>query len=188
MEEATCCTECFGDLVIQEYIQENGVDGDCQRCGSEEVKLVSPGDLTEMFEPLVGLYMISAVGRDRLTSDEPFDSTPLLDCIEQTMGTFFSEGLEVADNCRSLFEDIVNYHRLRGDPKDEEWLDLDDAWVPRTKSFSHRSVEDLWKYYSWHLQHERRFIPDESDGEIIPPQDWLPEFLDDLTVSIETNA
>ena len=188
MPEASCCTECFRDPYIRERINETGVDGDCLRCGCNKVKVVSPGELTELFDPIVDQFMISAVGQDRLPSDELFDTTPLLDCIEQEFGTFFSDRLDLADNCRTLFEEIVNYDRLQGDPKDMEWLDLNDAWVPKSDEFTYRSPEDLWTIFAHHLQYERRFIPDEYDHEIIPPQDWLPEFLVGLTRPINGSS
>lgn len=34
----------------------------------------------------------------------------------------------------------------------------------------------------------RRFIPDDSEHEVIPPQDWLPEFLGELDIKIYVNA
>ena len=188
-EEAPCCLECFSDLVIRENIRDSGENGDCPRCGAAEVKIVSPGDLTELFEPVVSLYMVSAIGVDRLPDEDPLDrGRTLLDCLEQDLGPVFSERLFDRDGTDSLFDDIVNYQRRREHPKDREELDVTDMWVPQTDELTHRSPESLWETFVYHLQHERRFIPDDSDWEIIPPKDWLPEFLEELVVTLDGNS
>lgn len=110
-----------------------GGDSDCWRCGSSGVKIVNPGDLTDLFEPVIGPYMISAVGSDRITSDEPYFGGSLLRCVEGNFGPVFSDRLlDSVGGREALFHAIINYHRSREDPKDRELLDMNDVWVPRT--------------------------------------------------------
>ncbi len=52
-----CCAECFGDRQLKRVIAERSEGkGTCRYCRSEDVHLVSPQALQDLFEALVGIY------------------------------------------------------------------------------------------------------------------------------------
>lgn len=60
-----CCPECFGDRGLRNDIipSISQLIGDCSFCGSENVNLVKPSDLTDVFEMLIGIYEPSDDGK-----------------------------------------------------------------------------------------------------------------------------
>jgi len=65
-----CCPNCFRDFEVQATIQNNSTEqGDCDLCGSKQVRLVDSRELSELFVPIIDLYEI----------DESAKSTSLVD-------------------------------------------------------------------------------------------------------------
>src|SRR5262245_58381688 len=51
-----CCVQCFEAKDIIAFINDAGIEGNCDYCGAEEVKTIDAEDLGSMFDPLLSLY------------------------------------------------------------------------------------------------------------------------------------
>lgn len=60
-----CCPECFGDRGLRRSIipLRSAATGRCSYCRTRDVSIVSPRELTEYFELLVGAYRADASGK-----------------------------------------------------------------------------------------------------------------------------
>ncbi len=60
-----CCAECFGDRVLQAHIiRALSTDtGKCSYCYSDNVPLVTPNVLAEIFAPVISIYQRNPAGR-----------------------------------------------------------------------------------------------------------------------------
>ena len=60
-----CCSECFGDRGLRRNIipHRSAATGRCSYCRTKNVPVVSPGELAEYFELLVGAYRADASGK-----------------------------------------------------------------------------------------------------------------------------
>lgn len=69
---SVCCTICFEDLYLQEYILHNGELSNCDFCDQEGVKCIDVKILQELFEPLIELYepVINFMSSDELSDYE----------------------------------------------------------------------------------------------------------------------
>ncbi len=65
MSERYCCPECFDDQVLRkEFFPSNASSfGRCSYCGSEDVALVEPAQLADVFEMLLSVYEPDANGK-----------------------------------------------------------------------------------------------------------------------------
>lgn len=55
-----CCGNCFGDAFLCRQIESRpGGKGSCGYCGSQDVPLVDPAELSDYFEILLGVYQAS---------------------------------------------------------------------------------------------------------------------------------
>jgi hypothetical protein len=126
--------------------------------------------LSDLFEPLVGLYEIVAIGDNRMPDEfgDP-DGESLAFLLDEEWG-IFSEALD-EDRKEILLGDIVNSGK---DPI--EWVDVTDLWTSHENNFRYRSFVDYWREFKSYLMEERRFIPDNRSG-VIAPQKLLREDL-----------
>src|SRR5262249_30173349 len=69
---SVCCLKCFNDRTLKEMIRENGVRGTCSWCGTQKVKVVGIGELTDPFRQLARQYLPVTGGEllDQLFEDE----------------------------------------------------------------------------------------------------------------------
>lgn len=65
MAEQYCCPECFDDRGLRKYIFPTltSSSGCCSYCGSENVALVRPAQLADVFEMLISVYEPDADGK-----------------------------------------------------------------------------------------------------------------------------
>ncbi len=152
MAAELCCTECFEDEYLKRFIEENGETGDCAFCESEGVKCIWPGELTELFDPLIQLFEPLEIGVNMMRDSDPLMlGDPLADRIDYDW-EIFSENL--GDRKHDLLDEIVNAGNAP-----EDMIDLRQFWTEVSKSFLHHSLEDHWHSFANHLRHVRRYIP-----------------------------
>lgn len=67
----TCCSECFQDVTIIEFIGNNHTNGRCGTCGKENAFTIEPDKLSHLFYPFLGLVNESNQGErlDRILND-----------------------------------------------------------------------------------------------------------------------
>ena len=52
---ANCCTNCFHDIAIVEFICSNHSNGRCGHCRTDNTQTIQPEELSQFFEPFLGL-------------------------------------------------------------------------------------------------------------------------------------
>jgi len=110
-----------------------------------------------------------------LPDENAFEVGELLTSLLQEDFSVFSEA------AWSKADELLD--RILNDPMDIRdggyAFDTESLWCSREQNFTERSEIDLWNTFSYHLQYERRFIPDERDPEIFDPRyglhTWLPK-------------
>jgi hypothetical protein len=130
-----CCTNCFSHEWLREYVNQNGgLTGTCDFCESEDVPLLSTGELAGAFHNLLSMYVIS----DTYESGEP-----LLGLI-QWHWQVFDDDLE-EDQQAALLEDIVNSDW--DDDDGEPVLDATELYMPKSAQWFHDTHSDTWEHF-----------------------------------------
>ena len=107
-----CCVNCFNDKTLKDYIMEEGEIANCSFCGSQDAYCLLPGELEELFIPIVELYDIIE------------DFMPLED-LKTWSGQFIWEILNEDWDVFAFYdygkqEELVRAIFSNRDPKDEE--------------------------------------------------------------------
>lgn len=167
-----CCIECFLDNYLKDFIRvESQTRGDCDFCGSTNVRIIAPSELEGFFEPVVGLYSPLEVGRNILKDENPADVGENLGQLIDNDWEVFSDTLGSHERT-SLLDAIMNpYPDLGG-----ERVPVDELWTDR-KDFYDRTIEDMWDALANHIKNERRYILDSSKREIKQIISLLPEVI-----------
>lgn len=157
-----CCTNCFRAKEIIAFIEATGTEGDCNFCGTEEVKTMPAEDLGQHFDPLMELY-------EEADTQKYHEDESLADLISGWK--VFSDKLEIEKQNEILDE-------IRLGPKD-----------PKDRSISRKSCErwqykyayweeDIWERFSEYIKHSRRFILERNSSFFFAdPREWLPGIL-----------
>ncbi len=129
-----CCGNCFGDLFLtSSVVDETDVIGDCEFCGSKEVKVIAPQELLINFEPLFELYEES--------------DTPTAQSIE----TLLREDWGLFENLEQVKAEALLAHIF------------DDPGIFRGRfvpmPYSDTSAISQWEAFREELKHRRRFFP-----------------------------
>ncbi len=133
-----CCATCFGDRSLKKDIIPTLTDevGKCSYCGSENVQLVLPAKLAELFAPLISIYEANDEG------------TLLVELMKEDWGMFDHPKMDVP-GAKSLLADILN-----------------DGEIPRKKfSPSARYSSDgldRWEKLRNELMYTNRYFPDSN--------------------------
>ncbi|HXQ92160.1 MAG TPA: RES domain-containing protein [Nitrososphaerales archaeon] len=153
-----CCSNCFGDIVIHQFIETNGKTDDCQFCGKRHTKCVDSKALKELFLPVVQRY-------------KPTNHFASREDIDDLLGDRISEKLY---HDWGLFENLEPEARDRllddmFEMIDKDDYNLDTNTLVDAPSEYHGSDEDtsnhvseLWKGFGSHLRHENRFFPQKN--------------------------
>jgi len=109
-----CCSNCFADSEIKAIINGNKVDGDCDFCGSRNIRVYEIGGdptLTELFDGLLDVY--SPVSE--LPEDFPSKQTGMMkDILSHNWRIFNNNNLE-PDKIHQLITEICS-DRYRAQP------------------------------------------------------------------------
>ena len=143
-----CCANCFGDSGLAAKIRNDHVDhGTCEYCGSEDVDLVKPQQLRDLFELVVGIYTDQDGGQ------------PLVSLLKSDWAMFGHERMDTA-HAKELLAEI-----------------LDDGEIVRrcfvlSPAYRSDSVRE-WKEFRDELMRCNRFFPRRTpDTDSL--RSWLP--------------
>jgi len=53
-----CCSECFSSNYIKDIINSNNQKGDCDFCGSKNISIYNPKELSLIFQNILDLYVV----------------------------------------------------------------------------------------------------------------------------------
>ena len=166
-----CCTECFDDDYLREYIQQEGEVGECAYCGAAEVPSIDPGKLADLFQPLLELYEPAQYGVNVMPGQEMFRVGETLAQLMYEDWQLFSDG--VLDRMEDLVEDILYgglFDRREGECIDPLWTRLDDV-------FTYRSPGHYWSTFVEHMTTRRRYVFDTDSEDFVDPRGWLPQVM-----------
>src|SRR5688572_1637167 len=92
-QEKGCCPKCFDDRRLNGRIGHRGLVGDCSYCGSANVKVVNPSELTDYFQPILEGYELVAAGTHYIPEIESASGQPLDELVDEDTPGLFSERL-----------------------------------------------------------------------------------------------
>lgn len=125
----SCCTSCFDDEFIREYIRGNSSQtGDCDFCGSKRRRLIDVRELADYFQNLIGMY------------DESDNGYTLISLVQDEW-MVFSDKLHCAGESGGLLESIVNSNW--DDDSGEPPIDANNTYV------KHETLEDIENWDSF---------------------------------------
>ena len=178
---------CFNDEPLKQKIGEVGYMGDCDYCGSENVKIANGSGLSEMFKELVDAQCEEA--------DAGFGGF----CgVGSTLAELLDEDLElfselVPEKRRSdILDSILNSTHY--DPKERDLyrVPVEGFWVRRENSPTHVGSDGLWAEFSSHIKYERRFVlrrkAESFLDQIADPAEWMREYLDDSAINLPSGT
>lgn len=134
-----CCSECFSSSYLKEIINRNKALGNCDYCGSEEIYIYNPSELSLHFQNIFELYVPNENGQklskqiDKDFSGKIFSTKIgskteglLKDIIEDDFDTF-----------RELFENKVLLAHEADPSKTERVKPLELTWSRLTEEIKH---------------------------------------------------
>jgi hypothetical protein len=159
------CTKCFRDRIARNFIKAHGILGDCEFCGSQNRKVIHAYKLRELFREVIGLY-------------QPYEAPPgsefwggetLAECLAE-WEIFPEDGDEAQQN--EILDAIMGY-----DPRDGD-LAASEDWEARSDHWTTTPTDKRWPWFADYLKRSRRFVIEEdSSGEIVRPENWIPDLL-----------
>ncbi len=138
-----CCPNCFSDIFLQKHIIANkNQDGKCSFCNSENVAIIKPEYLIDLFEPLLNIYQKDENGE-------------LIDELIQSDWNVFA--IESTFDRRNLLKSISNNDNF-----------VKFKYKP-VFSIERKNIEQ-WEKFREELKHNNRFFPNNAPTvEILEP-------------------
>lgn len=142
-----CCRECFRDRGIRLYLQENGGEGQCDFCGSEDVEVMPASEVGGFIEDRLGLMY-----------EDPAESTPY----ESAEGGYQFVGEQPTDYHEVVCCEREIFSHLIDDPTDLlDALGLSTDQVVRIDQFGPlsggREQIETWESFKRKVQSEFRY-------------------------------
>ncbi len=94
-----CCSECFSSNYIKNIINSNNQKGNCDFCGSKNVSIYNPEELSLMFQNILDLYEVDNKNGEEIIFQLYYDFN----------GKIFSE--KVKNNASDLLKEIIKYDK-----------------------------------------------------------------------------
>lgn len=174
-----CCANCFFSETLKGHINEEGSQGDCDFCSSENVKCVPVSDLYQYFEPIFAMYREIRYGIDFIKGDDPSKHGELLpQLIIDDWPDIFTDDFD-PDMLDDFWASLVETYWI---DKDNPQVALTDLYVKTEGGFA-----DSWDSFTDYIRTKRRFtIQDEGLKHFI---EFLPEVLSgkEIRVSKDQN-
>jgi len=155
---SNCCTECFLDEYIKDFIKEHGILGRCDYCKSKNVHIINPDDLQGLFTPLVSLYTAQI---------ECMPMEILKECDEgRFIWEILSEDWEVFDDS-SIGKEIIEEMFMPCDPSDprplflDNYVEREDELWGHDQDYSDKLKHD-WENFCNEIAHKNRFFPNKN--------------------------
>lgn len=141
----TCCTTCFGDPWLQDYVRERSKEsGVCEFCGAANSPLI---EITHLYEPLSNLLDMYAEAQQAvnipLMADVWDYGEPLVDLLQEDW-SLFSEPLWESGNAPKLIDTVMNKDYDPWDPPGFPPLDANELYC-RDKSLD--TLKDAWERF-----------------------------------------
>lgn len=159
------CTKCFQDRIARNFIKSHGTIGDCAFCGSRNRKVIRAYRLHGIFMEVVSLY--------RLYEPPPGSESGGCDTLAECLAEweiFPEDGDEQQQN--NILDAIMGYDRRDGD------VSASDDWQAKSDHWTATPMDQRWPWFADYLKRSRRFIIEEdSSGEIVRPETWVPDLL-----------
>jgi RES domain-containing protein len=150
------CPNCFDESkALRDFIESEGVDGNCPTCGTKKTKIIEAAELTPLFEPLAKYYEVAMSGEHYIYDSEDDcailgDDGELLHHLLQDEWPIFSDSLDEDDMQRILDEVWPHYDCTSGYVHEDLW---------------YISPDEEFRSMAKRLMHERRFFPKQRDPE-----------------------
>lgn len=147
-----CCTDCFEDEYVINYITEKGSISRCDYCFQTDVRCIDVTRLTDLFEPLLQLYEVATYGRHYDTETTYYKiANSLFNLIPEDWGIFreYGDWTRVED----LLFDILNGFRACEDQIN--------GFELYSRVFSASDYVDsgrLWEQFCEEIKHKTRFF------------------------------
>jgi hypothetical protein len=163
------CSRCFRDRFAKNFIRQNGAPGDCDFCGSRKRRVIHAHRLHDLFSEVIGLYQ----AYEPPPGSEFWGGESLAECLAG-WEIFPEEGDKRQQN--GILDAIMGY-----DPHDAD-LSASDDWQAKSERWTANPMDQRWAWFADYLKSQRRFIIEEdSSGEIIRPEEWVPDLLDEAS-------
>ena len=137
-----CCLNCFNDSFLQsEIVARSEKRGKCSFCKSDDILIIEPERLTDLFEPVLDIYNKDNKGKSlfKLFQEDWMIFSPTLN----------------EDNSKKLFDKISG-------------IDTSDNYLP-TYEEEKQNIEQ-WESFRDELKHNNRFFPNNAPTiEMIKP-------------------
>lgn len=130
-----CCPNCFAHRWLKDYVQQHSDrTGMCDFCESENIPLLSAGELSGPFQNMLSMYMVA----------ETFESGESLLSLIQWHWEVFDDDL--SENTQaSLLEEIVNSDW--DDDDGESPLDAKELYMPKASQWFHNTHSNTWEQF-----------------------------------------
>lgn len=133
------CLACFDYDWLKDYVKKNASEkGTCPSCQSRQQPLIPVAALYKPFHNLISSYKIA--------EGPPLEyGTPIVDLIQNDWEVF-SECLIERGGTDALLESIL--HSGWDDDDGEPLLNASDLYVAHHRSWSHDTLDDIWKKFA----------------------------------------
>ncbi|EOX3389265.1 RES family NAD+ phosphorylase [Vibrio cholerae] len=166
-----CCSNCFTDTSVKQYIGRKSTTGDCSFCHAEDVLVIDPKDLSDQFELILCCveesnngYHLSKIYTDDLKtiSDSVINKEALIDSILdnisigkkyeliESLNGFQSEWQDLKHdliNKNRFFPNTALYGRIFANRMQEQDITNESSAFLRTISHLERDIRTGKKYY-----------------------------------------
>ncbi|HFF9490160.1 RES family NAD+ phosphorylase [Serratia marcescens] len=120
----SCCSECFHDIEIVEFIVKDHLNGRCGHCKKENAFTINPEALSHFFEPFLGLVTEKEDGR-------------LLSEVLNDLFNIFSS--KVKSNCRLLSEILGGDYGQKKYELKQDFQEHISAWETFKEELKHQN-------------------------------------------------
>jgi len=153
-----CCTECFNDEFLKDYIEKNGSLGNCDYCATKEQKCINVENLSNLFRPL--LNVLEPIGLYDTIEFTNYEST--WDIIDERWQIFSDKSKDKKELImRDMFvgeEDLDGLEHRYQSSENNIWKEM----------LENGFIQMQWDEFKKELQYKNRFfLQSDSKMEVI---------------------
>lgn len=160
------CVNCFSDMILQDLIEKEGENGDCDWCESNDAKTIHIYELSEMFRNVADCY-------DEVTGPDAYLRGETISYLLQEDWNIFSD--KIGDDCDLVQE--MTLAIMVADTEPKERVDF-----PDYNGFFIRQMPDL--EFEWFDKLEK-MLNDDKPHQKSKNNDDLDELPDRIEFAIE---
>lgn len=181
-----CCTRCFNDRRLKSLIGHRGTTGDCSYCGSTDVNVLDPDDLSDFFRPILDGYQIVTAGTHYIPAlGEDADGDYLDVLVAEDNLDLFSpllSGRKRQNLVQALLDRVRGFDPRSGyrDAVDDFWIRAgNEIWAGAEEEYL-RSAPVRWQTFEIEIRERWRLVRPSPPAEY-DPVTWLTPVLPALT-------